>query len=224
MDLKVAYDFLNFWINKFTGAFYSPEQLDMITDRGQMSLYSDYQPQYGSSERIRDSLSPFKKTFQFTLVTSPGGLVTYPDNMQDALDVETQVMDADGNVIPCECPFLNEDQRTFRRKSQVIPLSTSNPFAETMDTGFQLYPKEPQVGVLSYLKRPAAPVFVYTLVSGRVIVYNQGASTQLEWLDKDQNAVLIKSLSSIGINISEQDIQAYAENKDELNINTKNHI
>lgn len=231
MDLQVSYDFLNLCINKQQGVFYSPPQLDSLVDRGQQSLYSDYYPQYGTSERMRDALAPFKTKKLITLVDSPGGFVTYPDDvpdgmmgLQDILDFEAIITDVNGNTRPVACPFLNEDERTDRINSQIIPLSTSFPFAETMDTGFQLYPKQPQAGTLTYLRRPKPPFFKYTVVSGRVIVYDQAGSTQLEWFDKDQNAVLIKALSFIGINISEQDILQYAETKDQQNINSKDHV
>lgn len=231
MDLQVAYNYLNFWINKAQGKFYSPPELDLLTDRGQQSLYDDYYPQYGTSERMRDALAPFKTKKQITLIDNPGGFVTYPDDvpgdlngLQDILDFEGLVTDANNITRPATCPFLNEDERTQRINSQIIPLSPSNPFAETMDTGFQLYPKQPQLGTLTYLRRPKAPFFAYSTVRGRVLVYNQAGSTQLEWFDKDQNAVLIKALSSIGINTSEKDIQQFAETKDQQNINSKDHF
>lgn len=222
VDLKDAYDFLNLWINKAQGVFYSFPQLDLLTDRGQMSLYSTYYPQAGTSEDIADSLSPFKNKYSFSLVDSPVGVVTYPDDLQDVLDVEMVVLDSNNIARPRPCPFLNEDERTGRKNSQVIPLSTWDPFAENLAKGFQLWPAVPQAGVLSYYKRPAKPFYSYVTVSGRVTIYDPLTSTQLEWFEKDQNLVLIEALSSIGINISEKDILEFAEMKAQQSANTKN--
>jgi hypothetical protein len=231
LDLKVFYNQLNFFINKQQGVFYAPEVLDGFVDRSQQSLYDDYYPQYGTSERMRDALAPFKTKKLITLADNPGGFILYPDDipnglmgLQDILDFEGIVTDSSGLTHPVKCPFLNEDERTDRINSQVIPLSPSFPFVETMDDGFQLYPKQPQVGTLTYLRRPKPPFFKYTLVSGRVVVYDQAGSTQLEWFDKDQNSIIIKALEMAGVNISEADILQYAETKDQQNINSKDHV
>lgn len=229
MDLQDAYEYMNFWINKTQGVFYSPPQLDLLADRGQMSLYTTKYNEAGTSEAAQDSLSPFKRKYQFTNASSPAGLVTYPDDLQDVLDIEMIVLDSNNIPRSRPCPFLNEDERTDRKNSQVIPLSTWDPFAEAMSgfgpdnksVGFQLWPAVPQAGVLSYYKRPVKPFFKYTLVSQRVTVYDQAGSTQLEWFEKDQNMVLINALDSIGINTSEQDILAFAEMKNQQNTNTK---
>jgi hypothetical protein len=222
LDLQDCYSYLNLWINKQQGVFYSFPQLDLLTDRGQMSLYATYYPQAGTSEDIADSLSPFKKKYNFSLVDSPAGVVTYPDDLQDVLDVEMIVLDSNNIPRARPCPFLNEDERTARKNSQVIPLTTWDPFAENLANGFQLWPAVPQAGVLSYYKRPAKPFYAYTLVSGRVPIYNPATSTQLEWFEKDQNLVLILALQSIGINTSEVDIQQFAEMKAQQAITTKN--
>ena len=67
MNLQEAFDFLNFWINKYTGAWYTIPELELIVDRGQMSLYEDLQPQYATSQRIKDALSPFRAKYNFKI-------------------------------------------------------------------------------------------------------------------------------------------------------------
>lgn len=222
MDLEAAYDLLNFWINKHQGSFYEPAQLDLLTDRGQMSLYADYQPKYGTSDRINTSLSPFKAIYTYTNGTSVNGAVQIPltgdDAFVDFIDIQGIILDQNNMQRTLPIPFPNDDERTDRINSQIIPLTTNNPFGEWIGKGkIQLWPKVPQAGIVTYFRRPKAPFFSYTVVSGRVIVYNANLSTQLEWLERDQNAVLIKALESIGINISEQDIQQFAEMKAQQN-------
>lgn len=225
MTLLEAYDFLNFWINKNQGSFYSLEQLDLLVDRGQMSYYSDLQPKYGLSDRINTSLSPFIAQYTYTNGTSPLGVVTLPsapDPLEfiDFIDVIPVIMDGTNTVRLRPLPFPNDDERVYLANSQIRPLSTTNPFGEWIGKGkIQLWPKVPQAGVVKYFRRPVKPFFAYSLVSGRVIVYNPNDSVQLEWLERDQNAVLIKSLESISINISEQDIQQFAELKSQQNYN-----
>lgn len=199
-------------------------ELDLLVDRGQMSLYSDYQPLYGKSERETAALSPFKSSYSFTPANSLNGIVTIPEdqNYIDFIDAFATVTDSSG-TFNWPIGFPNEDERTYAIRSQVNPVAINTPIGEFIGSGsIQLYPKVPQTGVINFFRKPVAPKFVYTTVSGRVIVYDQLNSTQLEWDDQFQNQVLIKSLRSIGINISETDIQNFSETMSEQNWAGKN--
>jgi hypothetical protein len=68
-----------------------------------------------------------------------------------------------------------------------------------------------------YLRAPVAPVYAYSVVSGRVIVYDQANSTQLEWSDKDVETILLIALNGLGINLSESDILQWSEVKTQQN-------
>lgn len=225
MNLQEAYNFLNFWINKYTGAWYSPEELDDITDRGQISYYSDLQPKYATSQRVKDILSPFRNSYPFTTIDTPNGVITIPTNLNylDLLDcyITIRVSGVIVQYFPIE--MVNEDERIYRLNSQIDPVTITSPFGEFIGKGIiQLWPQQPNEGVVNFLRRPVKPNFVYTVISGRVIVYNNAASTQLEWRETDQNAILLKTLSSMGINLSDVEIQQYAQLKTEENFIGKN--
>lgn len=212
MDLKEAYNFLQFFINQKQGGWYSPEELDSITDKGQLRYYKNCFIKYGTGQRLNDALAPFKKNVAFT--TDGNGLLSSPSDYMDLIDIQPYV-----NGKPVPCPVLNDDERTNRINSQVIPLSISAPFAEEVaNWDYQLYPKTTQSGFFAYFMRPPAPVFVYTTVSGRVIVYNQGVSTQLLWGDDEIESVLLCTLESVGINLSEADILQWAAAKNDQNL------
>lgn len=224
MNLDDAYKFLNFWIGKFTGAWYSMEELDLLVDRGQMGLFNDEKQKYATSQQVKDLLSPFKKTYNFVEADTPNGLITIPsnENYQHLLDI-TRVYTEDGQTRYSAVDLPNEDERTYRLKSQINSPSINEPIAEPQGKGiFQLWPRLASAGWVTFLRRPVKPFYKYTIVSGRVIVYDNAGSTQLEWQEGDQNAVLLKSLQSIGINLSEQDIQNWAEIKTQQNFNNVN--
>lgn len=222
MDLGDAYEFLDFLTNKFQSSWYSPAEKDLIVDRAQMALFNSYYLTYGTSQRSQDALGPFKRTFTFANVDTPGGLITMPAAYMHLLSVITTIQNAITNLpqnLPV--PIINEDEKVFRDNSQIIPVSVSDPYGLLVQNrNVQLYPATPQAGTVYYLSRPAAPFFSYTVVSGRVIVYDPNTSTQLEWADNDVVAILVKALSYMGINLSEQDIMQYAEMKDQQNINS----
>lgn len=213
MDLNVAYNQLLFWVNLRQGGWYPPEELDAIVDKGQLSYYEDCFERYGTGQRLTDALAPFKiPPTAFT--TSSTGLLTTTDDYLDLISIYTTV-----NGIRRSCPLVNEDEITSRVNSQVIPNTINNPFAEiTKDWDFQLYPQVQQTGAISYFRRPVAPFFKYTIVSGRVIVYDQAGSTQLEWADTQIQSLLIWTLRSIGINIGEKDIQEFADQVNKENL------
>jgi hypothetical protein len=220
MDLLVAYNYLNFEVNKVFATYYSPQDFDLIVDRAQMSLFNDYYEAFGTSQRLNDALAPFKRTFMFTNVTSPAGLIMMPGDYQHLLSLYTIAQNSiTGLPVNRPVPLLNEDENVARDNSQIYPPTTYDPYAMIVqDWNVQLYPNVPQAGVVFYLSRPPAPHFVYTIVSGRVPLYDPVNSVQLAWADKDQNSILIKALSTLGINVREQDIIQYAETKTGQNL------
>jgi hypothetical protein len=220
LDLQEVYNRLLFFINKFQGSWYPPETLDSIVDEGQMSYYKDCYILYGKGQRLTDALAAFKTPFLFTIGTTPGGLISTPSQYLDLLSCYTIVMLPDGTTKRCPVPLINEDEITGRINSQVIPNTTARPFGELVaNWDIQLYPQVPQAGGLSYYARPPAPHFAYTLTNGgRTVVYNQGASTQLAWSDDEINPLLIATLRTIGINMSDREIQAYANQVNQENL------
>lgn len=226
MNLQEAFDFLNFWINKYTGAWYTIPELELIVDRGQMSLYEDLQPQYATSQRIKDALSPFRAKYNFNPSITPLGVITVPNtDYVNLLDIQVTFTDSSGrfNYVPIK--MYNEDERAHRLMSQIDPVTPELPIGEVISLRqFQLYPQVGYTGTVTYFRRPVKPVFGYTVQGGRVIVYNPATSIQLEWAENWQNAVLMKALSSIGINIGEQDILQYAELKNQSNFASQNMV
>lgn len=223
MNISEAFDFLNFWINKKTGAWFTIPELEEITDRGQMSLYADLQPKYATSQRIKDALSPFREVYNFT--TAISGYVIVPDtNYLNLLDLQIYFQVSNRTIFyPLE--MVNEDERANRLNSQIDPVTTTSPIAEqTGERTFRLYPINAYNGNITYLRRPIKPVFGYTTISQRVIVYDPNTSTQLEWSEQWQNAVLIKALASVGINLSDQMISQYAQMKTQENFQNQNRL
>lgn len=220
MTLDNAYDLLNFLIDKYQSTYYSPEELDILVDRAQMSLFNSYYLEFSTSQRFNDALSPFKRRLTFANVDTPLGLYTVPNDYMHLLSMYTIVINAITSLPQNRpVPILNEDEKVWRDNSQIIPVTVDDPYAVIVqDRNIQLYPATPQAGVINYLARPVAPVFGYSIISGRVIAYNPGTSTQLEWADNDVMAILVKALNYVGINLTSQEITQWSENKDQLNI------
>lgn len=228
MTLQDGYNFLNFWINKYTGSWYTPAELDLITDRGQMSLYADLEPKYATSEHIKDALAPFREIYTFDYPDTLNGLITVPSNrnLLNLLDC-TIYYDISSRSFLKRVPvqMYNEDVLSLRQDSQIDPVSATAPIGEVTALGvMQLTPQVQYRGRVTFLRRPLAPYFAYTIVSGMVIVYDANNSVQLEWPENWQNAVYIKALSSIGINLSNQEVEQYSQLKTQENFLGENRL
>ena len=121
MNIQEVCNFINFFINKFTGQFYTIPELIEVIDRGQISLFEDLQPRYATSQRIKDALSPFKETMPFTTLIS--GVVTITDPDYLALGDIQIYYAAAGATRYAGIDVVNEDIRAGRLNSQVDLLS-----------------------------------------------------------------------------------------------------
>lgn len=221
MDLNDLYTRLNFYINKAQGGWYSPEELTEMVDTAQHILFNSYYDKYATSQRLNDALAPFKTDYQFTLVATPDGLITPPANYRRLLALYTVVTGADNVTRKRPVEIINEEELAIRLNSQVVPVTVNDPIAVLKsDWNIQLYPDDPAAGVLTYLRQPVKPFYDYSVVSGRVIVYDQAGSTQLEWSDNDCQMIIQLALNGLGINLSEADILQYSEQKIQQNFNT----
>lgn len=216
MDLNDQINFLNFYIAKERGAYYTIPELESVLDVGQMSVFEDLHQKYATSQRIKDALSPFKVVYNFT--TAVSGYVIVPDTTYlKFLDLQIYFQ-ISNRTIYYPVKLINEDERADRLNSQLDPVTITSPIGEQITTKtFRLYPASAYNGNITYLRRPVKPVFAYSIISQRVIVYNAGASTQLEWGQDWVNVILVKSLLSLGINIKEADIAGFAEAKSQAN-------
>lgn len=225
MNLQDAYNHLNFYINKYQGSFYNPGELDAVVDRGQMSLYADLQPLASTSERIKDALAPFKRKWNFTPTDTISGIIPIPSNLDflNLLDVRI-TYDISGVTRYVSLELPNEDEMSSRLNSQIDPVTITSPIGEIESKQYiRIYPTGIGYnGTVTFYRRPVKPNFVYTTISERVIVYDNTASTQLEWPENWQNAVLLKSLETLGVNLSADDIMQFSELKTNQNFNNSN--
>ena len=226
MNLDDVVSFLNFWVNKYLGAYFTPEEICDALDGGQMSYYTDIKGKYATSTEIKQILSPFKRTYEFTPSNTISGYVVVPSNVDylDFLDMQIEV-DISSRILYNPVEIVSEDTRAERLNSQIDPVTVSNPIAEIMaDRYFKMYPVSGYRGIITYLKRPTKPVYGFNIISGRVPVYNPATSTQLEWRQTDLQPVMLKALVSLGVNLSALDLQQFAAVKTTDNYNNQNRM
>lgn len=213
MNLNDVFNRLNFFINKYTGSWYTISELEDLCDSGQLALYSDYKQKYATSQLVKDALSPFRAKYDFLPINTVSGYIVVPSNSNylDLLAVQIEYTISNRTFyFPVE--MVNEDELANRLNSQTNPVTVTSPIGEqTAPRYFRLYPLSGYTGTVTYFRRPVKPVFVYTTISQRVIVYDAVNSIQLEWRDTEIIPLCIKALKSIGINLSAQEISQFAQ-------------
>jgi len=216
LNIAEAVDFIQFWINKKSGAWYTIDEAVSVVDAGQMALYRDLKPKYATSQWVKDALSPFREVYNFT--TAVSGNVIVPDtDYLDLLDIQIYFLISNRTVY-APIKLINEDERATRLNSQVDPVTATSPIGEQIGLrSFRLYPAAVFNGNVTYLRRPVKPVYGYSVISGRVINYDPNTSTQLEWRETEHIPLLLKGLQSLGINLSDAEVQNFAQIKTQEN-------
>jgi len=218
VTIQEVVDYLNFFVNKKNGSWYSPAEACEILDRGQLALYSDLKARYATSQYVKDALSPFRDSYNFT--TTVSGTITVPSNTNylDLLDIQIYYQ-ISNRTIYAPIKLANEDERANRLSSQRDPVTATSPLGEQIgERTFRLYPAGTAYnGTVTFLKRPVKPVMAYTVISGRVIVYDSAGSTQLQWRESEINSVVLKALQTLGINLSANEIAEWGNQKSQQN-------
>jgi hypothetical protein len=225
MDLKIFHDTVRYFLNKEQGGWLSPEEIDNLCDRAQMWYFTSCVPFFGKNQKDTDPLTVFHTRLDF--VTGSNGVITLPTDPLVNPCFETlpsvTVSYYDTNVFKTRykpVKLLSADEITERRDSQILEPTVINPVGtETGKGTIQLYPEAAMAGFVTYLRRPLKPIYVYT-PGGRDVStsYNASTSTQLEWPESSINKILVKVIQMAGVNISDELIIQYTEQKNAQDI------
>lgn len=227
MSIKDLHEWIRYMMRH--SGYVSHEKIDEALHRGSMDLFIDlygndksYQAGrpvpptvYGETIFIHAGLEPFKDKHPFTTTTSPGGLISMPDDCEIPLALHTFTFSEKlQKDVSRRVELLNEEEVIDRLDSQLAPISLYNPVALISDTNkIQLYPEQPQKGIVYYLRTPKKPKFAYTVV-GRSEVFDEENSQDLEWKEIFINRVVNKALAYLGLRLSDGEISQFAELKD----------
>ena len=205
-NLNEIYNFMVFIVRKERGVFVTISEFESTLDNAQIEATSGWFELYGITQKIHDAIRKLRSQVQFT--SASDGQVNFASDYLHMIGGAYTVTGSTINTIR----FVNENEVSLSLKSQLRPVSTSLPIAKDTATGYKIYPQVTQIGYYNYLRRPVKPVFGYT-TSGRTITYDSATSTQLEFTDVYINNIISIALKFWGINMAEQDIQAFAQNQ-----------
>lgn len=227
MNINDIHNFLLLLANKDQTSWLTPAEIDAYIHLAQLDEFNKWAPLYGKDETATKACDPFKTKFVINGSTSPGGLITLPGYDQSNEDDPIVFMHLTGSTIvsfdntinpqtgqavgtrywPLE--FVNDDELADRLNSQLKPVTTATPIAQTVGQGeIQLWPQQPNAGWLMYLAVPIAPVAFYSQ-SGRVLTYQPGQSTQLQWNQAFVPSIIARTCKYIGVNMDDDKLIQY---------------
>jgi|SRR5579859_7682112 len=225
IDIGELVDFIQLLENKAQSTWHTPDEIVNSVHQASKDLFSSKAPYYGDDEQVKAALDPFVQTFQVTPANSPAGLVTLPQNQSNASPLNfarllsAMAVSYDNKLmrpIYRDIDMVNNDEVPKRLMSQLKPVTYDWPVATSNGNGvFQLYPSLPNTCVFTYLAVPVKPVYAYTRsgTGGRVITYNPGGSTQLQWNDTFFEDIVSRAVVYLGINMDNDKLVAFMNQK-----------
>jgi hypothetical protein len=108
--------------------------------------------------------------------------------------------------------FTTHGEKSMMLNSQINYPESDNPIAVNYNTFFQVYPNNIPRGRLTYIRKPADPVWGYTTVNSSP-VYNSGTSQNFELPEAVHMKICQKVLEYYGISIRDEELIASAFKK-----------
>lgn len=107
-----------------------------------------------------------------------------------------------------ETPIQPIDNQKFGAALKHLTKSPTleNPIITQFDGGFKIAPKGIGIIVMDYLRTPTRPVFAYSVGPSDTVIYNLGASTQMDWSGIVENEILSRASMKYGLYTREQQI------------------
>lgn len=244
MTIQEVHERINFELNKPIGGYIPTEKVDMVLDRAQMAELNyllgndrEYQPGraisrvgYGVNRKIHQDLMHLKQTIEFNADnyastnqrgTGPSGIIVLPSNFLYLTGL------SDSSRRPIE--VVSEDKIMDIVNSELIAPSSTERYAVLGGKGgtynsvtfttykIQTFPEEAFAGYINYIKRPATPVYAYTL-SGRTLTYDSANSQDLEWPDNVVERIINRALAMLGEHLKESNVSQYNEAKNQTGV------
>ena len=210
MRIDTLYNLVVYIMRKERNGFVSISDFNQIVPRAQVDCYNDFYSSIPKGQKEHDALAPFKTSYSFTVVTSPVGVVTLPDDYAHLIAAYTSVSGVNFPIIFPEEDEIDNAKNPYGLRAP----SLTYPIGEEISMGvFQLTPATPQTGKMWYYREPTTPIYAFTL-NGRTIVYDAVNSVDVEFTDIYQNKVVAACLKYFGINLSDQEVFQFGLLKD----------
>ena len=228
MTLGAIYDLIELICNKdFDGNIITPVRFNQLIKVVSIDLFrqkhgipEEYQPgrpvpnEYADiTLKNTDDLKAFKTRLAARAVTS--GIMLYPTDYAHRDTVVynySKTINKVATILPKPVEILRESEFATREGNYTKGPTMANPIGVMRSDGIHIRPITITACDLNYYRFPVDPEFVYTQGDG-FITYDAVNSTEFEF-PVDEHFTLVKMvLSLVGVNLREEQIVSYAEQK-----------
>ena len=185
-------------LKKGIGSYYAPEKIDAEIQSESLNLWNKYVAMYEKDADITAVMDTFRRTESVVLT---GGVGT----MTAAYQRPVAVADSSGVKIDIVDIAMWYDRISHPLKTP----STTYPVCTFENKTITVRPTSLASCVVKYLKYPTPPVYAYS-VSGTRYIYDDAASTEIEWPIIVHDYIVNRVLASLGLNIRENAVIQYS--------------
>jgi hypothetical protein len=220
--MKDAHDFIRMQIKKNKMGFVSPEDIDRSINRGVSDWMSAVVFKYKKTGKYEyDHLLVKRAAMSVSVANS--GILDVPNDYVEGLTIYVN-----NGGVQTEGTIYSWDEFLEFQNSNILAPSLGYPTATIyMDQSgapkIQLAPVptsgDPYSYTFVYMRKPAKGVFGYTVSNTGTIVYNAGATTNLDLDDRYFSDILTRALMYLGISLGDTNTAQTEQLKD---INQKN--
>lgn len=239
MNINDFRKFVLFLANKAqAGIYITPEEFNLAAKQGYiewvMSKYGNDKEYlvgqeipriaWQKTQKITDDLSYLLESRTFNVgadgkLKLPDGSSVKDNSSQIAPEymhlssVRSRLIKVVDGVVDIKEKFvdiLRDNEISHVLNSQIVTPSLKYPVGAFYKDFIQFYPKDIKSVVLTYLRKPTAPVWGSTIVNNRA-TYNPATSVDLEAPDQAVNDIAIRVLRFLGIHVRDQELQSYAQ-------------
>lgn len=162
-----------------------------------------YPVYFQSNQNSTDALRPFIDTV--TILTAAPNIIPLPADYVHYISAANYI-----SGFPHPITVVNMDEMNQVRVDPIAFPAEEYPYATIEGNQMMVYPSSIDRVDLTYLRKPAQPVWGYTIVNDEPI-YNSATSTQLEWKEVYHIDIARLILAYLGINFRDGDLLNYAE-------------
>lgn len=233
MNIDSVFKLVTFISNKEQSGVISPSEFNLLAERAQMQVFRE---DYGLPEEYQVSHPIPKKAFQITqnitddlmififktnLFLKKDGTVNLPGDYIHYTSIRHSVFDKDKKTKEIDVQVIDDDKIGYVLNSSIVAPTIKDAVCSfygrksngTSEKYLEIFPKEIQKLIFTYLRKPVTPKWAFSIVNGRP-VYNPGDSVDFEYPDIEHNRIVIRILSFVGINLREGQLQQYTQTKE----------